>query len=194
VGNMYNKLKITSLVIQNIKQIVSDDKKNIFYFLYYSMIEAVLLIVSPLTSAFIINSVLAYATISIAVLSFIVIVIFIIIAILQILKEYMVEKFEQKIFVKNSIKISTLALDRREQEQTDQELIDKYMNYFFDVISIQKLFPVILLNGSGLIIKVFVSLILLFLFDVSFFLLGLFSLSSLLNWFFFWGVKGQDLL
>ena len=191
---MYNKLKITSLVIQNIKQIVSDDKKNIFYFLYYSMIEAVLLIVSPLTSAFIINSVLAYATISIAVLSFIVIVIFIIIAILQILKEYMVEKFEQKIFVKNSIKISTLALDRREQEQTDQELIDKYMNYFFDVISIQKLFPVILLNGSGLIIKVFVSLILLFLFDVSFFLLGLFSLSSLLNWFFFWGVKGQDLL
>jgi len=194
VGNMYNKLKITSLVIQNIKQIVSDDKKNIFYFLYYSMIEAVLLIVSPLTSAFIINSVLAHATISIAVLSFIVIVIFIIIAILQILKEYMVEKFEQKIFVKNSIKISTLALDRREQEQTDQELIDKYMNYFFDVISIQKLFPVILLNGSGLIIKVFVSLILLFLFDVSFFLLGLFSLSSLLNWFFFWGVKGQDLL
>jgi len=191
---MYNKLKITSLVIQNIKQIVSDDKKNIFYFLYYSMIEAVLLIVSPLTSAFIINSVLAHATISIAVLSFIVIVIFIIIAILQILKEYMVEKFEQKIFVKNSIKISTLALDRREQEQTDQELIDKYMNYFFDVISIQKLFPVILLNGSGLIIKVFVSLILLFLFDVSFFLLGLFSLSSLLNWFFFWGVKGQDLL
>ncbi|RUM44216.1 MAG: ABC transporter ATP-binding protein, partial [Hydrogenimonas sp.] len=103
---MDNKLQIIDLVIRNLKQIVSEDKKNIFYLLYYSMIEAILLMVSPLTSAFIINSVLAHATISITVLSFIVIVIFVIIAILQVLKEYMVEKFEQKIFVKNSIKIS----------------------------------------------------------------------------------------
>ena len=169
---MDNKLKITSLVIQNLKQIVSDDKKNIFYFLYYSMIEAILLMVSPLTSAFIINSVLAHATISITVLSFIIIVIFVIIAILQVLKEYMVEKFEQKIFVKNAIKISKLALDA--EGKVSKDIVDKYMNYFFDVISIQKLFPVILLNGSGLLIKVVVSLILLFLFDPSFFILGLF--------------------
>jgi len=168
---MDNKLQIIDLVIRNLKQIISEDKKNIFYLLYYSMIEAILLMVSPLTSAFIINSVLAHATISITVLSFIVIVIFVIIAILQVLKEYMVEKFEQKIFVKNSIKISTLALEAR--DQVNKDVVDKYMNYFFDVISIQKLFPIILLNGSGLLIKVLVSLILLLLFDLSFFLLGL---------------------
>lgn len=126
--------------------------------------------VSPLTSAFIINSVLAHATISIYTLSGVVITIFLMIAFLQVIKEYIIEKFEQKIFVKNSIKIAELAV----KIVPDKADIDKYMNYFFDVISIQKIFPVLLLNGSGLIIKLLTSMLLLLVFDVSFFLLGLF--------------------
>ena len=39
------------------------------------------------------------------------------------------------------------------------------MNYFFDITSIQKLFPVILLDGVGLVIKIIVSLLLLLAFD-----------------------------
>ncbi|SFV70023.1 HlyB/MsbA family ABC transporter [hydrothermal vent metagenome] len=164
-------MDITSLIYNNLKNIVVDDKKNILYLLYYSTVEAILLMVSPLTSAFIINSVLAHATVSITVLSVIVIVVFFMIAILQILKEYMVEKFEQKIFIKNAIKTSQLALDVHTEKEN--RFIHKYMNYFFDVISIQKLFPVLLMTGSSLIIKVIVSLILLLIFDMNFFILGL---------------------
>ncbi len=164
-------MNITSLIYDNLKDIIVDDKKNILYLLYYSTVEAILLMVSPLTSAFIINSVLAHATISITVLSIIVIVIFVIITILQILKEYMIEKFEQKIFLKNAIKTSQLALDVHTEKEN--RFIHKYMNYFFDVISIQKLFPVLLMTGSSLVIKVIVSLILLLIFDINFFILGL---------------------
>lgn len=164
-------MSITSLIYDNLKDIIVDDKKNILYLLYYSTVEAILLMVSPLTSAFIINSVLAHATISITVLSIIVIVIFVIITILQILKEYMIEKFEQKIFLKNAIKTSQLALDVHTEKEN--RFIHKYMNYFFDVISIQKLFPVLLMTGSSLVIKVIVSLVLLLIFDINFFILGL---------------------
>ncbi|MDF1879690.1 ABC transporter ATP-binding protein [Sulfurimonas sp. SAG-AH-194-C20] len=164
-------MNITSLIYDNLKDIIVDDKKNILYLLYYSTVEAILLMVSPLTSAFIINSVLAHATISITVLSIIVIIVFLMIAILQVLKEYMVEKFEQKIFIKNAIKTSRLALDVHTEKEN--RYIHKYMNYFFDVISIQKLFPVLLMTGASLVIKVIVSLILLLIFDINFFILGL---------------------
>ncbi len=164
------KHKILELLLYQLQTIVREDRKNIFYLLYYSLIEGILLMVSPLTSAFIINSVLAHASISIYTLSGVVIIIFLMIAFLQVIKEYIIEKFEQKIFIKNSIKIAELAV----KIVPDKEHIDKYMNYFFDVISIQKIFPVILLNGSGLLIKILISMLLLLIFDISFFFLGLF--------------------
>ena len=167
---MMQKHKILELLLYQLNTIIQEDKKNIFYLLYYSLIEGILLMVSPLTSAFIINSVLAHATISIYTLSGVVITIFLMIAFLQVIKEYIIEKFEQKIFIKNSIKIAELAV----KIVPDKADIDKYMNYFFDVISIQKIFPVLLLNGSGLIIKLLTSMLLLLVFDVSFFFLGLF--------------------
>jgi len=165
-------LQLLSLITTNFKEIIQEDKKNILYLLYYSAIESILLLVSPLTSAFIINSVLAHATVSIYAMAFIVIIIFFIISALQVLKSYMIEKFEQKIFVNKAIEISKLAVDNKSNR--DHENIDKYMNYFFDVISIQKLFPNLLLAGSALFVKLIISLILLLIFDVSLFALGVF--------------------
>ncbi len=159
------------LLRTQLSQVLHSDKHNIYYLLYYSFLEAVLLMISPLASAFIINSVLSHATISIMVLAFVVIVIFFGIAFLQIIKEYIIEKFEQKIFVQNAIDIATLA--KEESHMADAKRIDKYMNYFFDVISIQKLFPTLVLNGSGLVVKIIVSLILLLIFDPSLFALGI---------------------
>ena len=168
-----DRAKVLSIVFDNFKEIVTSNKRNIFYLLYYSVLESVLLLVAPLTSAFIINSVLAHATVSIVVLSIIVIVIYFFVSILKVIKEYMIEKFEQKIFVENAIHVAKLATDL---ETADPLKVDKYMNYFFDVVSIQKVFPLIILNGSALAMKVFVSLLLLLIFDVTFFAIGLFFL------------------
>jgi len=165
-------LQLLSLITVNFKEIIQEDKKNILYLLYYSTIESVLLLVTPLTSAFIINSVLAHATVSIYAMAFIIMIIFFMITALQVLKSYMIEKFEQKIFVNKAIEISRLAAENKNHR--DKENLDKYMNYFFDVISIQKLFPNLLLAGSSLLVKLIISLVLLLIFDVSLFALGVF--------------------
>ncbi len=166
------KVSISELVAKSLNRLIEDDKKNIFYLMYYSVLEAFLLMVSPLTSAIIINSVLAHATLSISVLSFIVIVIFLGITILQVLKQYIIEKFEQKIFVQHAIKLAEASAKLKDFEI--DRTIDKYMNYFFDVISIQKLIPILILNGASLFVKLIVSLLLLFIFDMNLFFLGIF--------------------
>ena len=183
-----SRTNIIQAVMENLSQVVSEDKKNVFYLLYYSILEGIFLMVSPLASAFIINSVIAHATISITAMSVVVLVIFFIISVLQILKEYIVEKFEQKIFVQNSIKIAQLAI--KIENNSNKDTVDKYMNYFFDVISIQKIFPILLLNGSSLVIKVIMSMLLLLVFNLSFFALGLFFIFFFVVIVLFLGRKG----
>ncbi len=171
-------MKIRTSVTKNIMAIFREDKKNIFYLLYYSAIEAILVLSIPLASSFIINSILAHANISIVVLSIVVIIVFLLTTSLQILKEYIIEKFQQKIFLTTSIKIAKMATDFKSSSLETKKLIDKYMNYFFDIGAIQKFFPVLLLDGSGLVVKVIASLLLLLAFDPILFGLGFFFFIS----------------
>lgn len=166
-------MDIKKKIFKKLSMIVTEDKTNIFYLLYYSAIEAVLVLSIPLASAFIINSILAHSSISITVLGFIVVTIFGLTTMLQIVKEYIIEKFQQKIFVKTAIDISQMATNLQDTPQEMKKHTDKFMNYFFDVTSIQKVFPVLILEGSGLMIKIIVSLILLFAFSTELFAFGL---------------------
>ncbi len=160
-------MNTNKIIIKYFTEFNKEDRKTIAYLLYYSIIEAILLLVTPLTSAFIINSVFAAAEISIIVLSIIVILVFGLIVLLQILNLYILEKFQQNIFINNSIQISLLAIANK--ENLDNKNIAKYMNYFFDVISIQKLLPSLFMNFTSMIIKFIVASIVLFLFDVRLF-------------------------
>ena len=166
-------MEIKKKVLGSIDGILKEDKKNIFYLVYYSVIEGILVLSLPLTTSFIINSTLAHATISVFVLGFIVIVIFALTTFLQIIKEYIIEKFQQKVFVSTSIKIAQMASRLKDASFDTKHLIDKYMNYFFDVTAIQKFFPILLLDGTGLVVKIVVSLLLLLAFDSLLFGLGL---------------------
>lgn len=48
------------------------------------------------------------------------------------------------------------------------------MNYFFDILSVQKIFPLLVLDGAGLLMKITVSLLLLLAFDPLLFGYGVF--------------------
>ena len=167
-------MSINHKLISKVMSIVQEDKKNIFYLIYYSIIEAILLLSLPLASSFIINSILAHANISVSVLGFIVIVVFILTTMLQVVKQYIIEKFEQKIFVSTGIKIAQMAVKVRNSSSNTKHIIDKYMNYFFDIAAIQKIFPILLLDGVGLFVKLIASLLLLLVFDTSLFMAGVF--------------------
>jgi ABC-type bacteriocin/lantibiotic exporter with double-glycine peptidase domain len=165
-------MQINEKVFSRIGDILKEDKRNIFYLLYYSVIEGFLVLVLPLTTSFIINSTLAHATLSVFVLSFVVIVIFILTTFLQIIKEYIIEKFQQKVFLRTSISIAQMAAKLKNSSHDTKHMIDKYMNYFFDVSAIQKFFPVLLLEGTGLVVKIVMSLLLLLAFEPLLFGLG----------------------
>ncbi len=165
-------MKLNDIVINYVKKIIKEDRKNIFHLLYYSIIDAILVLSIPLASAIIINSVLAHASLSIVILGSIVLVLFVFITILQLLKEYIVEKFQQKVFLQEGIEIATKAIKLNHEDNDDEIKHRKLMNYFFDITSIQKFFPILLLDGLGLVIKIVVSLLLLLAFDPILFVAG----------------------
>lgn len=158
-------MQLKRMIVDYVKKIIDADKQNILHLFYYSIIDAILVLSIPLASAIVINSVLAHASLSIVVLGIIVMVLFVFITVLQLLKEYIVEKFQQKVFVKTGIEISTKALKLNHDDKDYLIKYKKLMNYFFDITAIQKFFPILLLDGLGLIVKILVSLILLLIFD-----------------------------
>ena len=89
-------MSIKMQIISNAMNIIKEDKKNVFYLLYYSAIKSILVLSIPLASSFIINSVLSHASISVFVLGFIVVTIFIFITFLKVIQEYIVEKLDRK--------------------------------------------------------------------------------------------------
>lgn len=171
-------MNINDVIFTNVKKIIQEDRRNIFHLFYYSTIDAILVLSIPLASTVVINSVLAHASLSVFILGMIVLVLFVFVTVLQVLQEYIIEKFQQKVFLKTGIEIATKALDIKNQESADRHLHGKLMNYFFDVTSIQKFFPIILLDGVGIIVKIFVSLLLLLVYDPILFSAGLFFFSG----------------
>ena len=158
-------MKLNDILIDYVKKIIQEDRKNIIHLFYYSIIEAILVLSIPLASAIVINSVLAHASLSIVVLGSIVLILFVFITILQLIQEYIVEKFQQKVFLKTGIEIATKAINLNDKDKVDQKKHRKLMNYFFDITSIQKFFPILLLDGVGLVVNIVVSLLLLLAFD-----------------------------
>ena len=100
-------MNINYFIFDNVNKIIREDTKSIYHLIYYSLINAILVLSIPLASSIVINSVLAHASLSIFVLGFIVIVLFLFVTVIQVLKEYIVEKFQQKIFLKTGIEIAT---------------------------------------------------------------------------------------
>lgn len=191
-------MTIKRKIFSGIMEILKQDTKSVFYLIYYSFIEAMLLLTIPLTASFIINSILAHAQLSVIVLGFIVVIAFLFVVFLKVMQEYIVENFEQKIFVNTGIKIMELICDLKEKSSTleesthDKKTLDKYMNYFFDVLSIQKVIPAVLLEGSGLMMKIIASLVLLFVFNTTLFFSGLLIFTIYLLLLAYFGKGGID--
>lgn len=170
-----HKAELHRTIREGFFKILTHDKRNALYLLYYSAVESILLLSIPLASSFIINSLLAQASLSLIILGLIVVVILMIVLVLQIIKEYIIEKFQQKIFVSNAIAVGELAEKSRSGTSKERlESSQKYMNYFFDILSVQKIFPLLVLDGAGLIMKITVSLLLLLAFDPLLFAYGVF--------------------
>jgi len=183
-------MNIRKQVLKSVYTLIRNDKKHISYLLYYTILEGILAMSIPLASSFIINSILAHATISIMVVAFLVIIIVLLTTFLHVVKEYIIEKLQQKIFIDTAANIAIMANTMKGDAHSSTT--DKYMNYFFDITAIQKLFPILLLDGSSLLVKLIVSLVLFLIFDGILFAMGIFFLLLFIIIIILLGRNGAD--
>jgi ABC-type bacteriocin/lantibiotic exporter with double-glycine peptidase domain len=123
------------------------------------------------------------------VLGVVILFVFVLITILRIIQEYIVEKFQQRVFVEKSIEIAEKSHAIRKGVEVD-EPIQKVMNYFFDITIIQKFFPVFLLDGVALVVNVIISLLLLLAFNIVLFELGIIVLAFYIAFLLLLGYNG----
>jgi len=166
------------------------DIGSIYYVLYYTLIESLLVLSIPLTSSFVINSLISHSSISAFVLGSVISVVFVFIVILRLLQEYIIEKFEQRVFVEQGFDIADKAMQISKNAAAPKDPVDKLMNYFFDITTVQKIFPLFVLNGAGLVVQIFMSLMLLMVFDLSLFYSALFIFFIYIVLIFIFGYNG----
>ena len=164
-------------ILKEFLNLIKKDKRLIYYLTYYSLIEGILVLSIPLSLDFTINSIIAHSTFSVTVVGFIIIAIFVFITIARILQEYILEKFQQKIFVETGLQTFDLAKDIKNKSLNIDEPIKKVMNYFFDVTTVQKFFPIVILGGITLLVNVIVGFLLLLAFNIALFELAIIIFS-----------------
>lgn len=167
---------IKTSVWQGFYNTTRSDLRSIYYIMYYTLIESVLTLVIPLVSSFVINSLMAHSSVSVVTLGIIIFIVFASITFLRLMQEYIVEKFEQRVFIEKGLEIAEKAYDIRDKSVKTEYPIDRLMNYFFDITTIQKILPIFIINGAGLIAQIVVSLILLMVFSPYLFLGAFFIL------------------
>jgi len=183
-------MDIKKKVLLGFVETLKSDTRSINYVLYYTLLEGILALSIPLTSSFVINSLISHSYISLVALGTIVSVIFLFIIFLRIIQEYIIEKFEQRVFVSEGYDIANKAYKINEEKVTLNYPIDKLMNYFFDITTVQKILPILVLNGAGLVAQTIMTLILLMVFNVSLFLVAFTVLTLYVVFIFIFGKNG----
>lgn len=183
-------MDIKDKVFHGFLQMLQSDKRSVLYVLYYTLLEGILVLSIPLTSSFVINSLIAHSYISIMSLAIIISVVFTFVIFLRIIQEYIIEKFEQKVFVREGYDIANKAFKLHQEKRNTEYPIDKLMNYFFDITTVQKIFPILILNGAGLIVQIIMTLLLLLVFDINLFVGALIIIVLYIFFIIFFGKNG----
>jgi ABC-type bacteriocin/lantibiotic exporter with double-glycine peptidase domain len=146
---------------------IKDEKNLVKYMVFYSLLEGILMLSLPLTSSLIINNIIAHATFSVITLSIIIFVLFLVMMGVKTIQEYIIEKFKQQIFVEKSIDLAEKYIRCNALSE------NKEVFYFYEVMIIQKLFPKFVLNSIAIFLDIIIGLILLFVFSIFLFEMGL---------------------
>jgi ABC-type bacteriocin/lantibiotic exporter with double-glycine peptidase domain len=110
---------------------------------------------------------------------------------LQIMQISMVEILQRRVFAKISFEFA-YRIPRFKPESLFKYHPPELINRFFDVVTIQKGLPKLLIDLSTAVLQIFFSLVLLSFYHPFFVFFGLVLVTSLVLIFYFTGPKGQD--
>ncbi|MCU0422675.1 MAG: ATP-binding cassette domain-containing protein [Bacteroidia bacterium] len=178
--------------IKRIFRLLREEKQDISYIYFYAIMMGLVSLALPLGIQAIIGLISGGLFLnSVIVLMLLVIAATIISGWIQVLQLSVVEVLQQRIFAKAAVEF-TYRIPRLKIEGLGQSYAPELMNRFFDVLTIQKSLPKILIDLSTAGIQILFGLILLSFYHPLFIFLGLFITFFIFLVFYFTGKKAME--
>jgi ABC-type bacteriocin/lantibiotic exporter with double-glycine peptidase domain len=176
--------------IKRLLKLLGTERKEIFYILFYAIIIGLIGLVVPLgiqTTVELISGGVFFS--SVYILIALVILGVLLSGALQIVQISLVEFLQRRIFTKASLEFA-FRIPRIRVESIQANYAPELVNRFFDVMTIQKGLPKLLIDLSSATIQIFFGLLLISLYHPFFVFFGIFLVSVLFAIFYTTGPRG----
>ncbi|WP_017733342.1 peptidase domain-containing ABC transporter [Nafulsella turpanensis] len=176
--------------VTRLLKLLSTERKDIWYIYVYAIFAGIISLALPLGIQAIIGMIsggLIFS--SVILLVGLVILAVLIVGGLQIMQISLVEVLQRRVFTKAAYEFS-FRIPRIKVESIREYYAPELMNRFFDILTIQKGLPKLLIDISSASLQIFFGLILLSLYHPFFVIFGIFLLLMLGSIFYFTGSKG----
>jgi ABC-type bacteriocin/lantibiotic exporter with double-glycine peptidase domain len=176
--------------VQRMFRLLRLEKRNILYIYFYAIITAAISLTLPLG----IQAIMELVSGGVIFSSIVLIIAFVIIGvvasgILQILQYQIVEVIERRIFVKAAFEFSYRIPNVRAEAVT-QYYTPELMNRFFDILTIQKSLPKLLIDLASSVLQIVFGILLLSFYHPAFLIFGVVLIGTLAAIFYFTGPEG----
>lgn len=176
--------------IKRLLKLLGTERKEILYIFFYAIIIGLIGLVVPLgiqTTVELISGGVFFS--SVYVLIALVILGVLLSGVLQIIQISLVEFLQRRIFTKASLEFA-FRIPRIRVESIQKSYAPELVNRFFDVLTIQKGLPKLLIDLSSAAIQIFFGLLLISLYHPFFIFFGLFLVGVLFIIFYTTGTRG----
>ncbi|MFM7487094.1 MAG: ABC transporter transmembrane domain-containing protein, partial [Cytophagales bacterium] len=173
-------------------QLLKTEKKEIFYILFYAVVVGFISLVVPLgiqTTVELISGGVIFS--SVYLMIGLVIVGVIVSGALQMIQISLVEFLQRRIFTKAAFEFA-FRIPRIRLEALQKHYAPELINRFFDVMTIQKALPKLLIDLASAVIQILFGLMLISLYHPFFVFFGLILLTTLGLIFYFTGPRGLN--
>jgi ABC-type bacteriocin/lantibiotic exporter with double-glycine peptidase domain len=178
--------------VRRLFQLLKTEKKEIFYILFYAIVVGLISLIVPLgiqTTVELISGGVIFS--SVYLMIGLVIVGVILSGGLQMIQISLVEFLQRRIFTKAAFEFA-FRIPRIRLEALQNNYAPELINRFFDVMTIQKGLPKLLIDLSSATIQILFGLLLISLYHPFFVFFGLILLSSLVLIFYITGPRGLN--
>ncbi|MBL7849721.1 MAG: ATP-binding cassette domain-containing protein [Cyclobacteriaceae bacterium] len=176
--------------IRRLIRLLGTEKKEILYILFYALLVGFVSLALPLgiqTTVELISGGVFFSSVYLMIA--LVILGVLIGGALQILQITMVEFLQRRVFTKAALEFA-YRIPRLQLESLSEKYTPELVNRFFDVITVQKGLPKLLIDLASAAIQILSGLLLISLYHPFFILFGLLLISTLVAIFFVTGPRG----
>ncbi|MBY0405859.1 MAG: ATP-binding cassette domain-containing protein, partial [Cyanobacteria bacterium] len=146
---------------ERLMSMLNSDRKDLMVLVVYTVISGLLSLALPLAAQSLVNTIAAGVLLQpIFVLTFLVFLGLLMAGVLRLFQMYLVEILQKRIFTKVALRVAS-TLPQVRQSALSDEYAPELVNRFFDVLTIQKTWAKILMDGPAAVLQVTVGLLLL---------------------------------